>query len=379
MATSSEDTDPRPSQPLLEVLMRAGLIAFLVIMCARVFAPFMPIVLWSLILAIALAPWHAGLARRLGGRQGRAATVIVVIGLLILGTPMVLLADSFAGQLNGLTERFEAGTLALDLPPESVADWPLVGEHIYDAWTEAATNLPGYLEKRGPQIAAVSKPVLGAALAAAGSVVLFLGALVVAGLMMAWREPGSRALLQILNRLAGAERGPKLQNLCAATVRSVAGGVIGVAFLQALLLGVGFMLAGVPAAGVLAMLVLFLGILQLPAALVLVPALAWLWGMGDGSLLHNSLYTLYLALAGLSDNVLKPMLLGRGVDAPMAVILIGALGGMAAGSLLGLFVGAVVMAVGYRVFMDWVAESEAASENVAVEEAAEATSEGATA
>ena len=379
MATSSEDTDTRASQPLLEVLMRAGLIAFLVIMCARVFAPFMPLVLWSLILAISLAPWHASMSRRFGGRQGRAATVIVIIGLAILGTPMVLLADSFAAQLIGLHARFQAGTLALDLPPDSVADWPVVGEHIHEAWSEAATNLPAYLEKRGPQIAEASKLVLGAALAAAGSCALLLGALVVAGLMMAWREPGSRALLQILNRLAGAERGPKLQDLCAATVRSVAGGVIGVAFLQALLLGVGFLLAGVPAAGVLAVLVLFLGILQLPAALVLVPALAWLWGMGDGSTLHNSLYTLYLVVAGLSDNLLKPMLLGRGVDAPMPVILIGALGGMAAGSLLGLFVGAVLMAVGYRVFMDWVAESEGAADEASAQQTAEATSEGTTA
>jgi len=137
-------------------------------------------------------------------------------------------------------------------------------------------------------------------------------------------------------------------------VRSVSSGVIGVAFIQSLLLGVGFLMAGIPAAGVLAFLVLLIGIVQLPAMLISLPAIAYLWWSGDASTTSNVVYTAYLLVAGMADNVLKPILLGRGVDAPMPVILLGALGGMVSSGIIGLFVGAVALAVGYQIFMEWV-------------------------
>jgi predicted PurR-regulated permease PerM len=130
--------------------------------------------------------------------------------------------------------------------------------------------------------------------------------------------------------------------------------VVGVAFIQAILLGLGFVFAGVPAAGILAVIVLLVGILQLPALLVSLPAVGYLWWAGDGSTVMNVVWTVYLLIAGMADNVLKPMLLGRGVDVPMPVILIGALGGMVYSGIVGLFIGAVVLAVGYQLFMDWV-------------------------
>jgi predicted PurR-regulated permease PerM len=130
-------------------------------------------------------------------------------------------------------------------------------------------------------------------------------------------------------------------------------GVIGVAFIQALLLGVGFLLAGVPFAGLLALIVMLVGIVQLPALIVSLPVIGFLWWSG-GEVTHNVIWTLYLLIAGMADNVLKPLLLGRGVDAPMPVILIGALGGMVSAGIVGLFIGAVLLAVGYQLFMDWV-------------------------
>ena len=172
--------------------------------------------------------------------------------------------------------------------------------------------------------------------------------------MMAFGEPGSSNMHNIFNRLAGKERGPQLQSLSTATVRSVASGVIGVAFIQALLLGIGFIMAGIPAAGVLAVIVMLLGIMQLPALLISLPAIAYLWWLGDASTTSNIFYSIYLVAAGMADNVLKPILLGRGVDAPMPVILLGALGGMVSSGIIGMFVGAVLLAVGYQVFMEWV-------------------------
>jgi len=163
---------------------------------------------------------------------------------------------------------------------------------------------------------------------------------------------------RIFNRLAGTERGPRLHSLSAATVRSVANGVIGVALIQSLLMGIGFVMAGIPAAGVLALIVMLIAIIHLPTSIISLPVIAYIWWAGTSSTVGNIFYRIYLIVGGMVDNVLKPLLLGRGVDAPMPVILLGALGGMVSGGLTGMFVGAVLLAVGYRVFIEWVDRGE---------------------
>lgn len=342
------------STDLMDFVIRVSLIAFLVVMSARVFAPFAGLLAWALILAIALFPLHQKFAKYLGGRQGRAATIMVLIGLLVIGVPAAMLGNSFASHVHDVYSAFENDTFSIAKPDAKVADWPVVGKKLYATLDKAANNLPAFLQENKEQIKSLSKRVASGAANTLGSVMLLLGALIVAGIMMAYGEGGSQAMQRIFSRVTGRDRGPRLQKLSIATVRSVAVGVIGIAFIQALLLGVGFILAGIPAAGLLAMLVLLLGVLQLPALLISLPAIAYLWAGGDASTTSNIVYTLYLLIAGMADNVLKPLLLGRGVDAPMPVILIGALGGMVTSGIIGLFIGAVLLAVAYRLFMDWV-------------------------
>ena len=144
-------------------------------------------------------------------------------------------------------------------------------------------------------------------------------------------------------------------SLSTATIRAVAKGVLGVAFLQAIIVGICLLIAGIPWAGVLAVIVLVLGIAQVPALIATLPAIVYLWASGNYGTGAAILYTVLLVVSGLADNVLKPMMLGRGVDAPMPVILLGALGGMAAGGILGMFVGATLLALGYQLFMGWIA------------------------
>jgi predicted PurR-regulated permease PerM len=187
---------------------------------------------------------------------------------------------------------------------------------------------------------------------------MFSVALIIAGIMMAYGQPGTGASRNIYHKFTNdPESGERLFNLSVATIRSVAVGVVGVAFIQALLLGVGFYFAGIPAAGLLAIVVLIIGILQLPALVITLPVIGYLWWAGD-STISNILFTIYLLIAGAADGFLKPMLLGRGVEAPMPIILIGALGGMASFGLLGLFIGAVLLALAYIIFMEWVDQSK---------------------
>jgi predicted PurR-regulated permease PerM len=342
------------SRDLTDTIIRVGLIIILAAACMQVIAPFMPLLLWALILAIALYPLHRAVAARLGGREGVGATIVVLLGLLLIGAPMVLLGTSFAERVHDTYERFEGDSLAIRKPDPTVAEWPVIGPKLYAAWNSAAEDLPGYLTEHKAQLQNLARQGLGIAANTAGSVALFIGALIVAAIVMAFGETGSAAMQRIFSRLTDPIRGPKLQQLSTATVRSVATGVIGVAFIQALLLGVGFMFAGIPAAGVLAFVAMLIGIVQLPALIISLPAIAYLWWANDGSTTHNAIWTVYLLVAGMADNVLKPLLLGRGVDAPMPVILIGALGGMVAAGIIGLFVGAVALAVGYQLFMEWV-------------------------
>ena len=130
--------------------------------------------------------------------------------------------------------------------------------------------------------------------------------------------------------------------------------MIGVAFIQAIIVGLVLLVAGVPWAGVLAIVVLVLGIAQIPALIVTLPAIGYIWWAGTYGNGEAIFFTILIFLSGMADNVLKPLMLGRGVEAPMPVILLGALGGMAAKGILGMFVGATLLALGYQIFMGWV-------------------------
>lgn len=340
---------------LTETLIKVGLIAFLAFVCVRVFAPFSSLVTLGVILAIAIYPLFQGLVRRLGGRRGLSATILVLSLLLLLGVPMVILGSSFASQISEVHQSFEKGTFAIPPPNPKLAQWPVIGERLHAAWSEAADNLPAYIQKNAEIIRGYLRKALLMAANAAGAVLMFLAAIVLAGVMMVYADASKRAAERILARLTNPAKGESLLKLSIATVRSVAAGVVGVAFIQALLLGMGFLFAGIPAAGVWAAITMLLGILQLPALIISLPAIGYLWWADDGSsTVMKVIFTVYFIVAGMADNVLKPLLLGRGVDAPMLVILIGAIGGMVTGGILGLFVGAVLLAVAYKLFMEWV-------------------------
>lgn len=372
METDNELTLKLKSKAFTDAMIRFSVIAVLAILCVRVFSPFLNILLWGLILAIMLYPLHQRLAKRLKDRQGRTATLMVVTGCLLLGVPLGLLGNSIVTEIHDVRTAYESNSLTIPEPDTKVAEWPIIGEKLYKVWNEAATNIPKFLKNYEEQIKKIGARFVSAAGNAFGSAFLFLGALIIAGIMMAWGKPGGNAMQRILNRVAGPVKGPQLQKLSVATVRSVATGVLGVALIQALLFGIGFILASVPAAGLLALIVMFICIIQLPAIIVAVPAIIYIWSAGDASTTANIFYSIYFVFAGISDNVLKPMLLGRGVDVPMPIILIGAIGGMIATGFIGLFLGAVLLAIGYQIFMVWIDDPE---NNTADESAQDASAD----
>lgn len=340
-------------QTFINTMVRIGIIAFLIYLCLKTIAPFQMLLLWGLLLAIMLYPLHQKLAFKLSSKQGYTSTVIVLIGIFLIGIPLFLLGDSLVEHAQNMQKSLETKSLTVSPPSPKVAEWPVVGEKVHELWSDASDNLPHFLEKNKEFLHKMSRATLAKVGSAFSSISLLFGALIIAGIMMAYGESGTKAAQRILIRVAGPETGVKLQVLTVATVRSVATGVLGVAFIQALLFGVGFFLIGIPFAALLAIIVMFIGIVQLPAIVVGLPVIAYVWS-GDGSVVIHTVFTLYFIAASLSDNILKPLLLGRGVDAPMPIILLGALGGMISGGLIGLFLGAVLLAIGYQLFMSWV-------------------------
>ena len=230
---------------------------------------------------------------------------------------------------------------------------------------KAHADLPSVVKSLQPKIGDLAKSVLGFVAAIGGELLMFMAALIVSGIIMAFGESGARGSRVIFDRVIGPERGGKLAELSTATIRAVAQGVIGVAFIQAIAVGLCLLVAGVPWAGALSAIVLVLGVAQVPALLVTLPAIIYVWSSGGHGIAVAIAYSVLLFLAGMADNVLKPLLLGRGVDAPMPVILLGALGGMATWGILGMFVGATLLALGYQIFMGWVANRPAAEGSAA--------------
>lgn len=344
----------RGASTLMDVLIRAGLVLALALLCYRVFAPFLTLIAWSLILAVTLYPMHQALARRIGGRQGLAATLVALAGIVLILVPTALLMSSFGDTVRGLVHSVQENTLQVPPPRESVAQWPVVGERVFALWTQAHDDMPALVQSMQPKIGELARTALGAVAGIGGALLMFLAAIIVAGIVMAFGQSGTRGVDAIFVRIAGPARGTELAALCTATIRAVAQGVIGVAFIQAILVGLCLLVAGVPWAGVLAAIVLVLGIAQVPAVIVTLPAIAWLWTASDHGTGAATAYSVLLFVAGMADNVLKPLMLGRGVDAPMPVILIGALGGLATAGILGMFVGATLLALGYQIFMGWV-------------------------
>ena len=349
--------EARLSKRLMDVLIRAGMVLALAILCYQIFSPFIGLMAWALILAVTLYPTHQKLARRMGGRQGLAATLLTLVGVVVIVLPTAVLMGALGDSVHDLVDSVHENTLVIPAPPAGVAEWPVIGKKVHAAWTRAHEDLPALVKSLQPKLAALAKTAVETVASIAGAVLLFLASFIVAGIIMAFGRAGAESAEAIFDRIMGTGRGAQFVTLSSATIRAVALGVLGVAFIQAIVIGLTMVVAGVPFAGALALLLLVLGIAQVPALLVTIPVIVYVWASGEYGTGAAVTYSVLLFVGGMLDNVLKPLLLGRGVDAPMPVVLLGALGGLATSGILGMFIGATLLALGYQIFMWWVADN----------------------
>jgi predicted PurR-regulated permease PerM len=355
MSNSSQTSDDKAFQArTLDAVIRISLLALMVAWCFNIIRPFIQPVLWAVIFAVALYPVFLKLQSMLGGREKMAATLMTLLALAILIIPSVMLSESLIESSKTLTEEIKAGTLTIPPPSEKVKDWPLIGEKLDKAWSLASTNLSAALEKFQPQLEAGGKKLLAVAAGVGVGVLQFVISIIIAGALLVYARSGSKSVEAIAGRILGEKSGKDFVDITGATIRSVAQGVLGVALIQAILAGIGLMVMGVPYAGLWALLVLLLAIVQLPPWIILGPIIVYVFSVA--ATVPAVIFMIWSLAVSVSDAFLKPLLLGRGLDTPMLVILLGAIGGMIYSGIIGLFTGAVVLAVAYELFIAWLAQ-----------------------
>jgi len=339
-----------------EATIHVGLVVLLAYWCFHIFQPFFNTIVWGIIIAVATHPVYRRLEASLGGRGKLAATLITLMALVLLIVPILMLSGTLFDTAQTLSSELRDGALQVPPPPEQVNSWPLVGKHLYKAWALASTNLEAALGKMAPQLKEIGAWLLAKAAGTGAGILKFVISIIIAGVLLAQAgRQGHRAAQALAARVAG-QRGGELVDLAAATVRSVTQGILGVALIQSILSGLGCLAAGVPGAGFWALLVLLLAVVQLPSLLVLGPIIIYVFSTANT--VTAILFMIWSVLVGLSDNFLKPILLGRGVQVPMVVIFVGAIGGFITSGLIGLFVGATILTLGYKLFLAWLQQGD---------------------
>lgn len=357
--SAPDSVDPPSRSKMLDAVLQIGLLVLLIYACARIVLPFVGILLWSMVLAVMLHPLHVRLASRIGNRW--SAVLIGVVGIAVILVPAALVAASLASSAHWLISGLEHHTLAIPPPPPKLTELPLLGPQLTETWGSIAADGPAAFAKYGKQLSRPAAWLASLAGRLAAGELAFVLSFGIAAVLVAYDRAGAALAQRLLEFMTGNRgRGPRLIALTTATVRGVAIGVVGVAVVQSLLIGVGFFAIGLPGAGLLMLLALLLGIVQVPATLLTLPVIIYVFA--TEATVPAMIFAVWTLVAGLSDNLLKPLLLGRGLEVPMPVILIGVIGGMLADGLLGLFVGPVVLAVGYVLFMEWLQLHPAASD-----------------
>jgi len=333
----------------LEVSVNVGLLILLTGACLLILRPFLPLILWGIIIAIAAYPGYRRLKGLLGGRGGLTAVACTVLLLAIFIFPVVLLTGSLVEGIQSLAARLTQETPFIPPPPPRVGTSPIVGPPLRDAWDLASKNVSVALQTFTPQIRKIIPELLSIS-AQIGLAVLQLAlSILVAGVVLANAGGGTKIAHSFAIRLLG-DKGPEFEDLVGATIRSVTTGIIGVVLIQSLFAALGFLVARLPGAGGWALIFLFASVLQL-GGLVLVPAVIYMFAIASTT--KAVMFLVWCLIVGLMDNVLKPLLLGRGVPVPMAVVFLGAIGGLLTMGTIGLFVGAIILSIGYKLFLAW--------------------------
>jgi predicted PurR-regulated permease PerM len=339
------------TKSVIEITIRIALLSLLLIWCLMILYPFITPVVWGVVMAVSLSPVYNVLVRVMKGRTKLSATVLTVFLLLIILLPSFSFIESVASSVNTIGESLKEGTLEIPSPNAKIKEWPVIGEDVYGYWSEASVNLVATLEKYKTQVASVGRSLISGVASLTGSVLMFALSIIIGGILLATKGT-SDFTIRFFEKVVGKEKGKEFAQMSEKTILNVTKGILGVSFIQALALAIIFYLAGVPYAGLLGVTCLVLAIIQIGPAPVAIGVIVYLFSvLGTGM---ATMWTILIVIAMISDNVLKPLVLGKGAPVPMLIIFLGSIGGFMTGGFLGLFSGAIILSLGYKLFEAWI-------------------------
>lgn len=339
----------------IEIAIRLLTVGILLFWSLYIISPFILPLIWAAIIAVAVFPIYIKIENTLGGKVNLSASIFTSVMVLALIIPLWPISGSLIDYTDQLTSMLTEGNIYIPPPNEKVKEWPLIGDKVFELWRHSSENLGEVIDQYQDQLVSLSSAILGSAAGIGMAMLQFLFSTLIAGLLLAKRKRALHNLERLFVKLGGAH-GADMIPLTGATIRSVAQGVLGVAAIQAVAAYLGLLLANVPGAEFWALGILVIAIVQLPPSILILPIIIYVF-------YHNSmtaaiLFTVWMGAVSISDTFLKPIFLGKGVDVPMLVILIGALGGMIAFGIIGLFVGAVLLAIVYKLYLVWLNTAE---------------------
>jgi len=352
----SDFTDERIYKIAIDTTLRIGLLLAMIYWCFQIMSPFLYPIIWGAIIAVASYGSYQRLSSAMGDRPTWAAVLVTLILLAVMIVPIALLTDSMATGIETIADEAKQGTLKIPPPPESVADWPLIGESLHAVWLNASVNIEAVLKQFAPQLKSMGSWLLSAAAGAGFGLIQFALSILVAGLLLAKSGTSRRYTSAFATRLAGT-KGVEFVEIAGKTVNGVTRGILGVAIIQGILAGLGFLVAGIPGAGLWAFVAMVLAIIQIGILPVTLPAIIYMFATAEP--LTATLFLIWNIVISTVDNVLKPLLMGKGAAVPIPIIFIGALGGFMASGILGLFTGAIILSIGYTLYLAWIEDTPA--------------------
>lgn len=325
-------------------------LSILLYFCFEIIKPFINLIIWGSVLAITLYPLHKRFTRLLNGRKWISASFITLIMFMLIIGPATMLTLATVDEFRVIKELYSEGLLSIPPPDENVKSWPVIGHDLFEQWTEISANILGFYKKHAETFNPIGLKLLDLLSNAGMGILLLMGSFLVAGVILVFGEQGAEIANRFFARLVG-KQGETMEKSVAVTIRNVAKGVIGVAFIQGLLAGVGLVVADVPLAGLWALLGMVLCIIQIGIMPVSVGVVIYIWTVGDTT--TAILLTIWMLFIGIIDNILKPIMMGVGAPVPMLVVFIGTIGGFIFNGFIGLFTGAIVLTIGYQLLMNW--------------------------
>lgn len=346
--------DQRTTNSVYDTTIRLLILLLVIGWCLMILFPFANILLWSFILAIAINPLHKKISTKMGGKPKLASFLIIITVFAVIFIPSWFMVDSIVEEVKILKTSFDNGELSIPVPTEKVKEWPIIGERIYGFWQNASVNFEQTFIKHKDQITGIATRIASGLMSSVGGVIQMMISFIIAAIILVYGGVGE-TMRKFFVKLAG-KRGDEFTDVAIKTVSNVVKGVIGVALIVAILEGVLFMFSGVPYAGIWTLLVFIIGVLQIPVFIVILPIIIYLFAVKSTT--AAIIWTILILAGALSDNFLKPILLGKGAAVPMLVIFIGVIGGFILSGFIGLFTGAIVMSLGYMLLIGWLNSNE---------------------